>query len=127
MTLWASYLQRFGAWVGPRAGSGSATDLGRRLVSSSPPAFDERETLPNGRRPLVGDLMPLPDAVVLTERAAAILQGFPDDWLFQGKTKKSRWSQIGQAMPPPLAEAVARQIAAWLEAHTGYVRRRGAA
>lgn len=26
---------------------------------------------------------------------------------FSGKTKRARWSQIGQAMPPPLAHAVA--------------------
>jgi len=52
-----------------------------------------------------------PNAVVLSEVAAAILQGFPEDWFFSGATKKARWSQIGQAMPPPLAEAVARAIA----------------
>lgn len=50
------------------------------------------------------------DAVILSERAAAILQGFPEDWVFCGKTKKARWSQIGQAMPPALAEAVARAV-----------------
>lgn len=52
-----------------------------------------------------------PNAVKLSERAAAILQGFPDGWTFVGETKRARWSQIGQAMPPPLAEAVARCIA----------------
>lgn len=33
-----------------------------------------------------------------------------------GKTKRARWSQIGQAMPPALAEAVARAIRAAMEA-----------
>lgn len=58
------------------------------------------------------DLYPLDhaDAVILSERAAAILQGFPESWVFCGKTKKARWSQIGQAMPPALAEAVARAV-----------------
>lgn len=51
-----------------------------------------------------------PNAIVLSERAAAIIQGFPEIWKFYGKTKKSRWSQIGQAMPPPLANAVADSI-----------------
>lgn len=56
------------------------------------------------------------NAVVLSERAAAILQGFPDPgqpggWRFVAATKRVRWSQIGMAMPPPLAEAVARSIA----------------
>lgn len=54
------------------------------------------------------------NAIKLSERAAAILQGFPDGWKFVGATKRARWSQIGQAMPPPLAEAVARSIAKWL-------------
>jgi DNA (cytosine-5)-methyltransferase 1 len=55
-----------------------------------------------------------PNAIVLSERAAAIIQGFPDSWTFVGKTKRSRWSQIGMAMPPPLAEAVGRSIVRWL-------------
>lgn len=54
-------------------------------------------------------------AIKLSERAAAILQGFPEDWHFAGKTKKSRWSQLGQAMPPALAEAVARSIRKQME------------
>lgn len=55
-------------------------------------------------------IMSLPDAILLGELAATILQGFPEGWVFAGKTKKARWSQIGQAMPPPLAEAVARAV-----------------
>jgi site-specific DNA-cytosine methylase len=59
----------------------------------------------------------LPDAVVISEKAAAILQGFPDGWVFCGKTKRSRWSQIGQAMPPKLAAAVAIEVARWMRCH----------
>jgi site-specific DNA-cytosine methylase len=59
------------------------------------------------------------NAIVLSEKAAGILQGFPEDWLFAGATKRARWSQIGQAMPPPLGEAVGRAIAAWLRARAG--------
>ena len=51
-----------------------------------------------------------PNAVKLSEKAAAILQGFPEDWRFCGETKRARWGMIGQAMPPPLAEAVGRSI-----------------
>lgn len=54
--------------------------------------------------------------VLLSERAGAILQGFPEGWIFSGVTKKTRWSQIGQAMPPPLAHAVAQSIVAQLAA-----------
>jgi DNA-cytosine methyltransferase len=58
----------------------------------------------------------MPNAVRLSEKAAAILQGFPEDWLFAGKTKKARWAQIGMAMPPALAQAVGREIKAAMEA-----------
>ncbi len=53
------------------------------------------------------------DGVVLSERARAILQGFPESWVFVGKTKKARDSQIGQAMPPPLAHAVGNSVFEW--------------
>lgn len=55
-------------------------------------------------------IMSLPDAIILSELAATVLQGFPESWVFAGDTKKARWSQIGQAMPPGLAEAVARSV-----------------
>jgi site-specific DNA-cytosine methylase len=63
-----------------------------------------------------------PNAVKLSEKAAAILQGFPEGWLFAGDTKKARWAQIGMAMPPPLAEAVARSIKAWFDKQEGRSR-----
>lgn len=45
----------------------------------------------------------------LTVRMVARLQGFPDDWgLWGGKTARHR--QVGNAFPPPVACAVARQI-----------------
>lgn len=62
----------------------------------------------------VASNMSTANAIKLSERAVAILQGFPEQWVFAGKTKRARWSQIGQAMPPPLAEAVGRSIAAAL-------------
>lgn len=55
------------------------------------------------------------DGIVISEKAAAILQGFPETWMFCGKTKKVRWSQIGQAMPPPLAHAVASSVVVQIE------------
>lgn len=62
-----------------------------------------------------------PNAVVLSARAAAILQGFPDEprWLFSGETQERRWSQLGQAMPPPLAHAVATSVVEQDEATRG--------
>jgi DNA (cytosine-5)-methyltransferase 1 len=49
----------------------------------------------------------------LTVRMTARLQGFPDDWFFAGG-KTAQYRQVGNAFPPPAAEAVARQIASVL-------------
>ena len=45
----------------------------------------------------------------LTSREAASLQGFPDDFVFLGNRGDIR-SQIGNAVPPPLAQAVGTEI-----------------
>jgi site-specific DNA-cytosine methylase len=71
---------------------------------------------PPGHHPESGSVLSVPNAVVLSERARASLQGFPEGWHFAGKTKASRSAQIGMAMPPPMAEAVARSIVAWFSA-----------
>jgi DNA (cytosine-5)-methyltransferase 1 len=49
----------------------------------------------------------------LTTRMVARLQGFPDEWVFIGR-KTSAYRQVGNAFPPPVAEAVATAIAAAL-------------
>ena len=46
----------------------------------------------------------------LTLRQVAMLQGFPEDWVFEGR-KTSRYRQIAHACPPPLATALGLQIA----------------
>jgi DNA (cytosine-5)-methyltransferase 1 len=45
----------------------------------------------------------------LTLQMTARLQGFPDDWEFHG-TKTTRYRQIGNAFPPPVAKAVASNL-----------------
>lgn len=45
----------------------------------------------------------------ITHREAARLQGFPNDFDFQGK-RIEVGVQIGNAVPPPLAEAIARHV-----------------
>jgi len=45
----------------------------------------------------------------LTPRMVARIQGFPDDWHFTGR-KTAAYRQIGNAFPPPVAFAVARNI-----------------
>ncbi|MFF4479914.1 DNA cytosine methyltransferase [Streptomyces sp. NPDC021218] len=54
-----------------------------------------------------------PAGPMLTVQQAAMLQGFPVDWNFQGR-KTARYRQVGNAFPPPVAEAVGRAIAAVL-------------
>jgi DNA (cytosine-5)-methyltransferase 1 len=61
------------------------------------------------------------DAPILTVRMAAILQGFPADWPFSGK-KTAQYRQVGNAFPPPVAEAIGRKIAAALGGENEAVR-----
>jgi DNA (cytosine-5)-methyltransferase 1 len=49
----------------------------------------------------------------LTVRMAAIIQGFPASWPFWG-SKTAAYRQVGNAFPPPVAEAIGRKIAAAL-------------
>jgi DNA (cytosine-5)-methyltransferase 1 len=51
------------------------------------------------------------DPPILTVRMAAILQGFPANWPFWGK-KTAAYRQVGNAFPPPVAEAIGLKIAA---------------
>ncbi|MFE2037832.1 DNA cytosine methyltransferase [Streptomyces scopuliridis] len=51
----------------------------------------------------------------LTVSQAALIQGFPADWEFTGR-KTAAYRQVGNAFPPPVAQAVGAQIIAALEA-----------
>jgi DNA (cytosine-5)-methyltransferase 1 len=53
----------------------------------------------------------LPDTAMpkLTVRMVARIQGFPDSWHFAGR-KTAAYRQVGNAFPPPVAEAVASAI-----------------
>jgi DNA (cytosine-5)-methyltransferase 1 len=62
----------------------------------------------------IADLPPGPDAPHnhvprLTVPMVAKLQGFPDDWQIAGR-KTAAYRQIGNAFPPPVAQAVALKI-----------------
>lgn len=51
----------------------------------------------------------------LTVQMAATIQGFPENWHFQGK-RTHAYRQVGNAFPPPVARAVGLKIAAALRA-----------
>lgn len=60
----------------------------------------------------ISDTAPAKDFVGmprLTVRMVARLQGFTDDWTFSGR-KTPAYRQVGNAFPPPVAEAVGRQL-----------------
>ncbi|MFJ2216971.1 DNA cytosine methyltransferase [Streptomyces sp. NPDC101062] len=50
----------------------------------------------------------------LTVQQAAIIQGFPPEWKFAGR-KTASYRQVGNAFPPPVAQAVGEQIHAALK------------
>ncbi|MCF8258009.1 MAG: DNA cytosine methyltransferase [Flavobacteriales bacterium] len=56
----------------------------------------------------------------LTLRECARLQSFPDDFQFVGP-KSKRFSQVGNAVPPLLAEAVTRSILQSVKEHHGRI------
>lgn len=50
----------------------------------------------------------------ITVPQTAILQSFPNDWVFAGK-KTAQYRQIGHASPPPVGEALGKSIAEALD------------
>ncbi len=55
------------------------------------------------------ELTPVDHTPRLTLEMAAAIQGFPPEWKFYGR-KTAAYRQIGNAFPPPVAQAVGRQI-----------------
>ena len=49
-------------------------------------------------------------AIKLSEPEGLILQGFPPDYPIRGRTKTSRWRQIGNAVCPPVAARILEQF-----------------
>lgn len=91
--------RRGGADLGPTGSKKAWAALGvnGNSLGDEPPGTD----FPPGEMPK------------LTVEQAAQIQSIPEEWTFAGG-KTSRYRQIGHAMPPPLAAAVGRAIAAAL-------------
>lgn len=93
-----------------RQGGGAATTVAWPWDRPATTVQGDERIPPPGHHDEHYSIMTMTGAVLLSEKAATILQGFPESWVFHGKSKKIRWSQLGQAMPPPLAHAVALAI-----------------
>lgn len=59
----------------------------------------------------IGDPENLPR---LTVPMGGVIQGFPEEWIWAGG-KTAQWRQVGNAFPPPVAEAIGRSIVNALE------------
>jgi DNA (cytosine-5)-methyltransferase 1 len=70
---------------------------GRSIAEDAPPAHAPFDYLPR-----------------LTCEMVALIQGFDVDWKFAGR-KTSKYRQIGNAFPPPVAQAIGVQIKAALD------------
>ncbi|MEN8756715.1 MAG: DNA cytosine methyltransferase [Akkermansiaceae bacterium] len=114
-------------WAGAKAWRDRADDIGPTLVGGSKKhgGADLGPTRAKAAWAALGvngkslsNEAPDPDFVGMpriTTRMAARIQGFPDEWEFAGK-KTATYRQIGNAFPPPVAEAVALQLRAAIEA-----------
>lgn len=71
----------------------------------------------------VGDPENLPR---LTVPMGGVIQGFPEDWKWMGG-KTAQWRQVGNAFPPPMAEAIGRAIATALRENSKDSFERGGA
>ncbi|UED85485.1 DNA cytosine methyltransferase [Streptomyces profundus] len=102
-TLVGGSESRGGADLGPtgtrRAWARMGVDGG--TVADEVPGPDFRWAPEAGRQGMVR----------ITTGQAALLQGFPEDWVFAGK-KTARYRQIGHASPPPVARALGCAIRA---------------
>jgi DNA (cytosine-5)-methyltransferase 1 len=108
-------------WLGAKAWRDRASEVAPTLVGGSkkhggPDLGPTRARLAWATLGVNGSTLaadaPLRDFVGmprLTIRMAARIQGFPDDWEFSGG-KTAAYRQIGNAFPPPVACAVARQV-----------------
>ncbi|MFC8074673.1 DNA cytosine methyltransferase [Streptomyces sp. NPDC057307] len=93
-----------GADLGPSRAKTAWGLLGISGMGVANSIDDCKEKKSHGRD-LFGDNGPM-----LTVDQAAIIQGFPEEWKFSGK-KTAQYRQVGNAFPPPVAEAVGKAIA----------------
>ena len=82
--------------------------LGGQKIQQSLPTYAKQRRFCD-RRHRASELLPLRTKSNPTARENARLQSFKDDWVPQG-SKTSQYKQIGNAVPPLLAENIARNL-----------------
>lgn len=129
-------LMASGGWEGADAWASRANSIGPTLVGGSRKhgGADLGPTRAKAAWRLLGvngmslaNEVPQPDHPAdqlpkLTVQMAAAIQGFPETWQFSGR-KTTSYRQVGNAFPPPVAEAVGSSIARAIRAARS-VRRR---
>ncbi|MFI8446194.1 DNA cytosine methyltransferase [Streptomyces erythrochromogenes] len=107
-----------GADLGPSRAKAAWRDLGVNAmgVANSPKDVERKDS---SDRDLFRE-----DGPMLTVSQAALIQGFPPEWDFEGEEgrekplpgKTAQYRQVGNAFPPPVARAVGEAIAQVLRA-----------
>ncbi|WP_329135292.1 DNA cytosine methyltransferase [Streptomyces sp. NBC_00670] len=77
-----------------------------------------RSVVTRFRDPKTGEYTHPEQDRTISIREAARLQGFPDNFIFHG-TRSSQYEQVGNAVPVPLAEAIAAEVRRCLSGELG--------
>lgn len=93
-----------GADLGPSRAKKAWRELGVSGLGVANEPVKKGEATGTENRDLFG-----PDGPMLTVRQAAIIQGFPMNWEFSGR-KTAQYRQVGNAFPPPVAQAIGETI-----------------
>ncbi|MFJ2773363.1 DNA cytosine methyltransferase [Streptomyces sp. NPDC087300] len=104
--LWAEQAQRIAPTLCGGSRKHGGPDLGPTRARQAWAAIGINGSGVADAPPAPGD--PLP--VKLTVGQMALLQGFPPEWKFVGR-KTSTYRQVGNAFPPPVAQALGRRVA----------------
>lgn len=114
-----------GGWPGADAWADAANKIAPTIVGGSkkhggadvgPSRAREAWKLLGVKGSSIAELPPDPSYPVdemprLTVKMGSVLQGFPPEWQFMGG-KTAAWRQVGNAFPPPVAEAFGKSISA---------------
>lgn len=101
VTVTAAQVGNRGPWVVDGMRNTTANPRQERVRGTHEPA----PTL-GGKGNMILRHVPTGDRRRLTVEESGVLQDFPPDYPWQGRTKRSRFQQVGNAVPPRLAEVI---------------------